>query len=214
MAYINLSVATKGNRANQIISGLGGAGYALIYSGSYPNGPDDTVSSGNLLCADPLSATPGTLFYSVQNAAVTAGGTGGTSGTQTVTGTTGTGTKFQASVTVTSGAITAVLSISVAGNYTALPTNLNAEPVTGASLTGATLALAMTAGVNFNAITTENATATGTAGFCRLAATNTAGAAGIVDLDVGTSGTSVIINSTSITSGGPVVISSATLTEA
>jgi hypothetical protein len=79
----------------------------------------------------------------VLSAAITAGGSGGTNGTQTVTGTTGTGTRFQASVTVAGGAITAIGSITVPGNYTAAPTNLNAEPVTGAGLTGATLAIGM-----------------------------------------------------------------------
>jgi len=214
MSYLNLSVAAKGNRANQIISGLGSGGYAMFYSGSYPNSPDDLVLSGNLLASLPMSSTAGTIVYSVQNAAVNAGGSGGTSGTQTVTGTTGTGTKFQASVTVSGGAITAVNSISVAGSYTALPSNLNAEPVTGASLSGAALSLAMTAAVNFNTITTENASATGTAGFCRLATGNTAGGAGIVDLDVGISGASVIVNTASFASGGPIVVSSATITEA
>lgn len=74
-------------------------------------------------------------------AAVTAGGTGGTNGTQTVTGTTGTGTPFQASVTVSGATITAVLSVTVPGSYTVNPTLLTAEPVTGAGLTGATLNL-------------------------------------------------------------------------
>jgi hypothetical protein len=78
---------------------------------------------------------------SVASATITAPGSGGTNGTQTVTGTTGTGTKFQASVTVAGGAITAIIAITVAGNYTANPTNPAAEPVTGASLTGAQLNL-------------------------------------------------------------------------
>lgn len=83
----------------------------------------------------------------VVSATVAAGGSGGTPGTQTVTGTTGTGTKFQASVTVSGGgAITAVLSITLAGSYTANPTNISAEPVTGASLSGAQLNVSM--GVN------------------------------------------------------------------
>ncbi len=214
MSYINLSVATKADRANKIISDLGSGGYAVFYSGSYPPGPDVLVPSGNLLAALPLSSSAGTIVYSVQGASVYAGGSGGTNGTQTVTGTTGTGTKFQASVTVSGGAITAVNSISVAGSYTALPSVLNDEPVTGAGLSGAALSLAMTAGVSFNAITTENASATGAVGFCRLAANNTAGGAGIVDLDVGTSGTSVIVNTTSFASGGPIVVSSAAITEA
>lgn len=77
--------------------------------------------------------------FQVVAATVAAGGSGGTDGTQTVTGTTGTGTKFQASVTVSSGAITAILSITTAGNYTVAPTS--PDPVTGASLVGATLNL-------------------------------------------------------------------------
>jgi hypothetical protein len=79
----------------------------------------------------------------VVSATVASGGSGGTNGTQTVTGTTGTGTKFQAVVTVTGGAITAVNSISQAGSYTVNPTVLTAEPVTGASLVGATLNVVM-----------------------------------------------------------------------
>lgn len=75
----------------------------------------------------------------VVSATISAGGTGGTNGTQTVAGTTGTGTKFQASVTISGGAITAVGSISVAGDYTVAPTDPTQEPVTGASLTGAIL---------------------------------------------------------------------------
>jgi len=80
----------------------------------------------------------------VQSATVASAGTGGTPGTQTVTGTTGTGTKFQASVTVSGGgAITSVNSITVAGDYTVNPTSLTAEPVTGGGLTGAQLNIKM-----------------------------------------------------------------------
>ena len=97
----------------------------------------------------------------VISATVAAGGSGGTNGTQTVTGTTGTGTKFTASVTVASNAITAVLSITLAGSYSVMPTVLTAEPVTGASLTGAQLSIVMgvesvtvtAAGRNFNPAT-------------------------------------------------------------
>lgn len=161
-------------------------------------------------CSNPFGA----VTYFVQNASATAGGTGGTNGTQTVTGTTGTGTKFQASVTVAGNTITSVNSISVAGAYTVLPTSLSAEPVTGGGLTGATLALQLSAVLTAGTITTTNATATGTAGFARLAIAATAGAVGIVDLDVATSGASVTINTTSIVSGGPVVVTSATISEA
>lgn len=76
----------------------------------------------------------------VYDATITTGGTGGTNGvSRTVTGTTGTGTKFQASVVISGGAITVVNSITVAGIYTKPPTDESAEPVTDAALTGATL---------------------------------------------------------------------------
>ena len=103
--------------------------------------------------ADTITTTGGTFSAAgvltvattkVVSATVAAGGTGGTPGTATVTGTTGTGTKFQANVTISGGgAITAVNSITVAGSYTANPTTLTAEPVTGASLSGATLNVVM-----------------------------------------------------------------------
>lgn len=214
MSYINLSAVDKHNRNSQINSDLSTAAYLMIYSGWYPQSPDNTVSGGNLLVALPCSNPFGALTYFVQNAAVAAGGSGGTNGTQTVTGTTGTGTKFQASVTVSGNAITAVNSITTIGAYSALPSNLSAEPVTGASLTGATLSLAMSSVITANAITQTNASASGTAGFARLATSNTAGGAGIVDLDVGTSGTSVVINTTAIANGGPVSVTSCTVAEA
>jgi hypothetical protein len=116
--------------------------------------------AGSYAPANVLTATGGTgteptftvVTTKVVSATVNAGGTGGTNGTQTVTGTTGTGTKFQASVTIAGGAITAVLSISVAGSYTVNPSVLTAEPVTGGGLTGATLAVIM--GVATVSITT------------------------------------------------------------
>ncbi len=87
----------------------------------------------------------GSINGTVLSAAVLAGnaGTGGTNGTATVAGTTGTGTKFQASVTIASGAISAINSITVPGLYTVSPTNPYSEPVTGGGLTGAILNLTM-----------------------------------------------------------------------
>lgn len=71
-------------------------------------------------------------------------GGGGTPGPATVTGTTGTGTKFQASVTIgVSGFITSINSISLGGSYTVNPTNLGNEPVTGGGLTNARFRIAM-----------------------------------------------------------------------
>ena len=80
----------------------------------------------------------------VVSATVAAAGTGGTPGSQTVTGTTGTGTKFTATVTVGGGGtISSVDAIATGGSYTVNPTTLTAEPVTGASLTGAQLSVLM-----------------------------------------------------------------------
>src|SRR5581483_7593127 len=121
---------------------------------SYPAGNGDPSaiaagSSGNGYTSIPTVAfaTAVANMGVVQTPTVAAGGSGGTNGTQTVTGTTGTGTKFQASVTVAGGAITAVLSVTVQGVYTALPSTLAAEPVTGASLSGAQLNLTGCMGV-------------------------------------------------------------------
>jgi hypothetical protein len=80
---------------------------------------------------------------SVVSATVNAGGSGGTNGAVTITGTTGTGTKFTATGTITAGALAGALTIANPGNYTIQPTSLAAEPVTGGSLTGATVALTL-----------------------------------------------------------------------
>lgn len=75
--------------------------------------------------------------------ALNAGGAGGTPGVQTVTGTTGTGTKFQCLVLINgAGNAIAVGTITVAGSYSVNPT-LVGEPVTGAGLVGCTLDLTM-----------------------------------------------------------------------
>jgi hypothetical protein len=111
MAYVNLSAANKNHRSTNLNTDLAASSFFMLYSGSVPVAPDVTVSAGTLLAALPMSATAGVVSYQVQAATVNAGGTGGTTGTQTVTGTTGTGTKFQASVTISGGAITAVNSV-------------------------------------------------------------------------------------------------------
>lgn len=208
MAYINFPVATKTHRLNQVNTDLGATSKWQFYSGALPLSPDITVPAGNLLATLAGSATPGVVTSTVQGVAINNPGTGGTAGVQVVTGTTGTGTMFQASVLVAGGSITQILGMVVNGTYTVNPTSLVAEPVTGGALSGATLSLAMTAQLTFNAVTTANASATGTAGFVRLATSATAGAAGVIDLDIGGPGStaSVVINSLSLTSGTPVVV--------
>src|SRR6185312_9320941 len=79
----------------------------------------------------------------VESATIANAGTGGTNGAAVVTGTTGTGTKFQANVTIAGGVIASVDSIAVEGDYTVAPTTPAAEPVTGGNLTGATLNLVL-----------------------------------------------------------------------
>lgn len=80
----------------------------------------------------------------VISATVHAGGSGGTTGVVTVTGTTGTGTKFKANGTISGGALTGPLTIANSGSYTVQPTSLTAESVAGGGLTGAQVSLVMT----------------------------------------------------------------------
>lgn len=107
--------------------------------------PADTITLAGGTFATAAVLTVATT--KVVSATINAAGTGGTPGAATVTGTTGTGTKFQAAVTISAGGIiTSVNSISVAGSYTVNPTDVTQEPVTGASLTGAKLAVHMGVG--------------------------------------------------------------------
>lgn len=104
------------------------------------------VPADTLQLTGGVQSTPAVLTVAttqVVSATIAAAGAGGTNGTQTVTGTTGTGTKFQASVTVAGGIITAVLSITVGGAYTVNPAVPANEPVTGAGLVGAQLSVVL-----------------------------------------------------------------------
>lgn len=73
----------------------------------------------------------------------------------------------------------------------------------------ATSAVSTTGVLTFNAITTTNAAATGTATWFRV---TTSGGTFVIDGDVGTSGADLNLNTSSIVSGGPVAISSFTIT--
>jgi hypothetical protein len=80
----------------------------------------------------------------VRAATVFASGSGGTNGACVVTTTTGTGTQAQLSGTVTGGALTNPLTVSIAGSFTTNPDlthNSAQEPVTGCGLTGAKVGL-------------------------------------------------------------------------
>jgi hypothetical protein len=74
------------------------------------------------------------------------------------------------------------------------------KPSFGAAATGV---------ITANAITQQNAVATNTAGWARIADCD---GNAIMDVDVGTSGATINLNTTSIVSGGPVQITSATIT--
>lgn len=210
MSYVNLASVSKLARTSQLNTAIGSGGNLLIFTGSPPPSPD-YPTSGTLLVTLPLASPAATASYAVQSASINTAGSGGVNGAQLVTGTTGTGTKFQASVTVTGGAITAVLTIAVAGAYSVLPSVPTNEPVTGAGLTSASLSLVMTAQLVFGAIAQANAVATGSAGYARI---QTSGGIGVVDLDCGTSNASVLMNTLTINTGGPVQVSTDILTEA
>jgi hypothetical protein len=129
-------------------------------SSTFPAAPPNPYSPGYIPgCTISLSGGIATtqaqaqvLTTKVTGAAVVVNGSGGTPGTRTMQGTTGTGTKFQATVTVSgAGHITAVLAITVGGSYTVNPTLPNAEPVTditgsGSNVTGAKLLVEMGVG--------------------------------------------------------------------
>jgi hypothetical protein len=90
---------------------------------------------------------------SVLAATVNASGSGGTNGLTTITGTTGTGTRFTARGNIVGGALTGPLAILAGGTYTVDPTTPAAEPVTGGGLTGATVALTLSGDTaNFSAL--------------------------------------------------------------
>ena len=103
--------------------------------------PRDTIqlAGGTMLPAATLMVNDTTVV----SIAVVAAGTGGASGTQVISGTTGTGTRFTASVVVSGGAITGTPTLLFPGDYTANPTALGGEPVAGGGLVGATVALTM-----------------------------------------------------------------------
>lgn len=120
------------------------------------NSPGEDYAAG-----DTIALTGGTqttlaeltvVTTKVIEATISNAGAGGTPGPAVVTGTTGTGTAFQAIVTIDgTGVIISVDSISVAGSYTVNPGS--PEPVTGGGLAGAELAIVL----GIEAISVSNA---------------------------------------------------------
>ena len=110
-------------------------------AGSYAPADTVTVSGGTTVTTASVFTVSTTQLAS---ATVNNAGGSGTNGACTLTGTTGTGTKFQIAATISGNVISALGAISVAGSYTVNPTNLAAEPVTSnCSLVGATLTVKM-----------------------------------------------------------------------
>jgi Ubiquitin-activating enzyme E1 FCCH domain len=84
-------------------------------------------------------------------------GSGGTPGNQIVSGTTGTGRKFQLNVTISGGGnLSSINSVADPGSYTANPTSLFGEPLTGAGLVGASVDLVVNAGMGVQSISVSN----------------------------------------------------------
>lgn len=136
---------------SKYIIGVGAASGAFEprVSGFYLNDNGATVSQTTL-------ASGINTYVGSASVATGYGGTGGSAGACTVTGTTGTGTKLQATGTVTGGALGGTLTISVAGSYSVNPTNPRLEPVTGCSLTGAKLFLNMTSSGSISVTSASN----------------------------------------------------------
>lgn len=114
--------------------------------------PADTITLAGGTQTTPAVVTVNTTKVVALPTIVNAGA-GGTPGPATVVGTTGTGTPFQAMVTIDGGGvIISVDALTVAGSYTVNPTVPAAEPVTGGGLVGAELGVVL--GVSSIALTT------------------------------------------------------------
>lgn len=123
-----ITFTTKVKTATGVVS-VAGSGYT---------NPTATITGGG------GAGAAGTLTTKVLTATVVSGGAGGTPGLTTFTGTTGTGTKFTATGTINGGGVlTGALTVVIAGNYTVPITNIAIEPITGGSLTGATVSVSL-----------------------------------------------------------------------
>lgn len=119
-----------------IAAGSPGVGYQTIPTVAFAN-----AGSGS-------GATATALMGLVAPPTITAGGTGGTPGAVTLTGTDGTGTKFQCTGVINGGGVlTSITAVTVPGSYSALPGTLTAGAVSGGSLSGCTLNLSAAMGV-------------------------------------------------------------------
>lgn len=149
-----LNKASPVNLASLMNGGPGGKQAAVMGSGYVPS---DTIT---LAGGTPSIATVLTLNSTqLATATIVAPGTGGTPGPAIVAGTTGvntTGLFFALNVTVNgAGAISSIDSVAYRSDYTTNPTDLTAEPLDGAGLTGATVLITM--GASAATVTTPGA---------------------------------------------------------
>ncbi len=158
--------ATSTNTTVGVFSGLTPTILPVASISGFSNGDTVDIQLNSAYCPVPSPCFFETTISGVpsgSNITLSMGIPGGNTTTgnavykaQTVTGTTGTGTKFTASVAIASGGVSQVLQIH-GGNYTANPTGCAGtscnEPVTGAGLTGAVLT------VNTGALTLSQQTA-------------------------------------------------------
>lgn len=129
------------NRSGYINGGVASATIQSIGTGGWAPGDTLTMPTGAGVSSQAVLNVQSTQLAAVPT--IVNGGSGGTNGAVTLTGTTGSGAKFTLSGTIAGGALTAIGSLSAAGNYSVNPTNLAAEPVTGGGLVGATVNLKM-----------------------------------------------------------------------
>ncbi len=208
MSYVNLASLTKRHRATQIITDIGADGFMSLYTGTHPASPD-APATGTLLAILSLSSVSGVASLAVQQASITARGTGGTNGTYDLTFIDGGGTGATGFYIVANTVLETITITDYGHGYTD-------KPLVGgfgaAGLTGASALAVMTAMVTFNSIIETTAVATGVIGWARI---NTSDNIGIIDLDVGTTNAaSVVVDNTFVLTGGAVACSAEVLIEA
>ncbi len=133
-----------------------------VYEGGTGYVPTNTITlAGGTQTTAPVVTVNTTEVVDVT--AIAAPGAGGTPGAVVLTGTTGTGTMFQATGVISGGGLLIqVDAIILNGSYTVNPTSLAAEPVTGGGLVGAQLSIAM--GVSTVTVTNAGVFTTNAAG--------------------------------------------------
>lgn len=119
------------------VSNSGAAGIALM-EGYVPGGTEILTAVGGTGTAPTFSVTTTQISDVVS---IVNPGSGGVDGIQIITGTTGTGTKFQWNVMISGGSIVEILDPIEHGSYSVNPSSLTNEPITGGGLSSAAVAV-------------------------------------------------------------------------